>query len=111
MTLLSKVKLTNHQNKEWCEHRILVAIEMFLDRDNESEPATNISDMIGLSGEDYLPKIYYELSNLHMPEWSWRCEHHNILNIPYYNCEKCGKLDDYGEPEIYGGLFCIDCQS
>ena len=53
--------LTNHQNREWCEHRILIAIEMFIAKDPEAAPEY-ISDMIGLSGEDYLPKIYCELS-------------------------------------------------
>lgn len=103
-------ELTNHQNKEWCEHRILIAIEMFLQFSLPPLHPEYISDMIGLSGEDYLPKIYYELSNLHIPEWSCRNEHHNILNIPYYNCENCGKLNDAGDYEAWGGLFCIDCQ-
>ena len=106
--LINKLdELTNHKNKEWCEYRILTSIEMLLKIASEVEET--LSDIIFNSDEDQLPSTYRELSNLFIPEWSDRHENHNIFNIPYYNCEKCGKLDDYGETEIYGGLFCTSC--
>ena len=72
-----------------------------------------INIILGLNNnndEEQLPIIYYELSNKFIPEWSQSDEHINMMNIPYYKCDKCSKYDDYGETEIYGGLFCIDCQ-
>ena len=111
-------ELTNHQNREWCEHRILISVEMFMKKGNGVHPEY-ISDIIGLYDEDYLPLTYWELSRLNRPIWTvtekdpeyrQNTEATCILNIPHYNCKKCGKLDNYGEPEIYGGLFCIDCQ-
>jgi hypothetical protein len=114
--------LTNHQNREWCEHRILIAIEMFMKTEGDVHTGieVNLSGIIfGLNNnrdQAQLPLTYCELSRLNRPSWTDQedlsgMQGHNILNIPYYNCENCGKLDDYGEPEIYGGLFCIDCQS
>jgi hypothetical protein len=113
--------LTNHQNREWCEHRILTAVEMFMKTEGEVHTGIeiNLSGIIfGLNNnrdQEQLPLTYCELSRLNRPIWTESEDNtgmqgHNILNIPYYDCEKCGKLDDYGEPEIYGGLFCIDCQ-
>ena len=79
-----------------------------------------------------LPYIYCELSNLqtdivcdsppHHPRSSAAarrqaaasadCAGHNILNICYYNCEICGKEDNYCSPELYGNkLLCIYCQN
>jgi len=113
--------LTNHQNREWCEHRILISVEMFMKTEGDVHTGIeiNLSGIIfGLnnnSDQAQLPLTYCELSRLNRPIWAdpednTGMQGHNILNIPYYNCEKCGKLDDYGEPEFYGGLFCIDCQ-
>lgn len=112
--LINKLdELTYHRNREWCQCRILTSIEMFI-KGVHSEIEVNLSDIItGINNDnddDQLPIIYCELSNYFKPEWSEREEHHNIWNIPYYNCEKCGKLDDYGEPEnIDNKLLCGDC--
>ena len=113
-------ELTNHQNREWCEHRILISVEMFMKTEGDVHTGIeiNLSGIIfGLnnnSDQAQLPLTYCELSRLNRPIWAdpednTGMQGHNILNIPYYNCEKCGKLDDYGEPEFYGRLFCIDC--
>jgi len=99
-------KLTNHLNREWCENRILTAFEM-MDKLGDSINYTELLEII-IYGE-LLPKTYCELSNKFIPEWSQRDENINMLIIPYYKCEKCDKYDDYGETEVYGGLFCIDC--
>lgn len=109
-------ELTNHVNREWCEYRILTAFEVFIKTEGDvhnGEVVSLSNIIIGLnnnSDEEQLPKIYCELSNKFIPEWSNREENINMMLIPYYKCEKCGKYDDYGETEIYGGLFCIDCQ-
>jgi len=109
-------ELTNHINREWCQCRILTSIDMFIKTEGDihcEEEVCLINIIIGLnnnSDEEQLPKIYCELSNKFIPEWSQSDEHINMMNIPYYKCEKCGKYDDGGETEIYGGLFCIDCQ-
>jgi hypothetical protein len=113
--------LTNHQNREWCEHRILIAIEMFMKTEGDVHTGieVNLSGIIfGLnnnSDQAQLPLTYCELSRLNRPSWTDQedlsgMQGHNILNIPYYNCENCGKLDDTGDCEAWGGLFCIDCQ-
>ncbi len=108
-------ELTNHLNREWCEYRILTAFEVFIKTEGDvhnGEVVSLSNIIIGLnnnSDEEQLPKIYCELSNKFIPEWSNSEENINIMNIPYYKCEKCGKYDDYGETEIYGGLFCLDC--
>ncbi len=109
-------ELTNHVNREWCEYRILTTFEIAekILWSGANVPHTfYIELLLGIANDDdgvWLPKIYCELSNKFIPEWSDREENINIMNIPYYKCEKCGKYDDYGETEIYGGLFCIDCQ-
>jgi hypothetical protein len=113
-------ELTNHVNREWCEYRILTSFEVFIKTEGDvhnGEVVSLSNIIIGLnnnSDEEQLPKIYCELSNkftpAYGPEWSQIDYNINMMNIPYYKCEKCGKYDDYGETEIYGGLFCIDCQ-
>jgi len=100
-------ELTNHLNCEWCENRILTSFEM-MDKIGDSINCTELLEII-LCGE-FLPKTYCELSNKFIPKWSQRDENINMMIIPYYKCEKCDKYDDYGETEVYGGLFCIDCQ-
>ena len=84
----------------------------------------NLSDIIvgindAYDNKEQLPPTYCELSRLNRPTWTGpiditEMQGHNILNIPYYNCEKCGKLDDYGDPEFNGEvwtvrLLCINC--
>ncbi len=109
-------ELTNHLNREWCKYRILTSFEVFIKTEGDvhnGEVVSLSNIIIGLnnnSDEEQLPKIYCELSNKFIPEWSQRDENINIMNVPYYKCENCGKYDDGGETEIYGGLFCIDCQ-
>jgi len=109
-------ELTNHLNREWCKYRILTSFEVFIKTQGDvhnGEVVSLSNIIIGLnnnSDEEQLPKIYCELSNKFIPEWSNREDNINMMNIPYYKCEKCGKYDDGGETEIYGGLFCIDCQ-
>lgn len=109
-------ELTNNLNREWCKYRILTAFEIAekILWSGANVPHTfYIELLLGIANDDdgvWLPKIYCELSNKFIPEWSNSEENINIMNIPYYKCEKCDKYDDYGETEIYGGLFCIDCQ-
>jgi len=102
-------ELTNHLNREWCVYRILTSFEM-MDKLGDSINCTELLEII-LYGE-FLPKTYCELSNKFIPEWSSGYENIPccIYNIPYYKCEKCDKLSDHGDTEVYGGLFCIDCQ-
>lgn len=113
-------ELTNHVNREWCKYRILTAFEVFIKTEGDvhnGEVVSLSNIIIGLnnnSDEEQLPKIYCELSNkftpAYGPEWSQIDYNINMMNIPYYKCEKCGKLSDHGDTEVYGGLFCIDCQ-
>ena len=101
-------ELTNHVNREWCKYRILTAFEMMEQIGDNSY--INYTELLGINNPgDWLPKTYCESSNKFIPEWSQRDENINMMLIPYYKCEKCGKYDDYGETEIYGGLFCLDC--
>jgi hypothetical protein len=120
--------LTNRLNREWCECRILTSVEMFIKTEGNIHHGEEVklSDIIvGINDNDdneQLPSTYCELSRLNRPTWTGPIDiteqqGHNILNIPYYNCEKCGKLDDYGAvwhhtlPEFYGNsLLCINCQ-
>jgi len=121
-TLIEELdELTNHQNREWCEHRILTAVDMFMKTEGDVHTGieVNLSGIIfGLnnnSDQAQLPLTYCELSRLNRPSWTDQedlsgMQGHNILNIPYYNCVNCGKLDDTGDCEAWGGLFCVDCQ-
>jgi len=109
-------ELTNHLNREWCEYRIELAIEIFLQiQDNEPRGGpyeeTFKELVFGIDdGEAGLHSTYQDISTLYEPKWSDRCEHHNLMIFCYYNCEKCGKLDDYGDPEYFGNrLLCMDC--
>lgn len=99
-------ELTNHLNREWCENRILTSFEM-MEKIGDSVNYTGLLEII-IYGE-LLPKTYCKLSNKFIPKWSQRDENINMMLIPYYKCDKCSKYDDYGETEVYGGLFCIDC--
>ena len=102
-------ELTNHLNREWCEYRVLTAFEM-VEKILWSGGDGGSAELLGITNDgEWLPKIYCELSNKFIPEWSQRDENINMMLIPYYKCDKCGKLSDHGAPEIYGGLFCIDC--
>tara|TARA_B100001778_G_C18283781_1_gene492180 strand:- start:120 stop:680 length:561 start_codon:yes stop_codon:yes gene_type:complete len=106
-------ELTNHQNKEWCINRILISVEHFITRD----PAC-YGDLQEIIFEDgggggSLPQIYSELSWTNMsPKMKERDEEGCMYLgfIPYYECEKCGEEDDYGEPENSDNrLLCGDC--
>ena len=119
--------LTNHQNIEWCKYRIKISIEIFkkLCEQNHQHiapgTAANIfSDIIfGIETElpnsfgfceQALPSVYQELSDIYEPKWSEAGGNICLLRLCYYNCEECGKLDDYGEPEsVDNKLLCCEC--
>lgn len=111
-------RITRNLNREWCEYRVKISFEIFAEHEGSGLRSTDVScitssklsDII-LGLEEELPEIYCELSTFYIPEWSYRGENVNLLNMCYYHCEKCNKLDDYGEPEMYGNqLLCMDCQ-
>jgi len=103
--------LTNNINQEWCEYRILTSVEMFIKNEGDihGKDVDLVNIILGLNNnnnEEQLPKIYCELSDK-VTEWSLSDDHVNILNIPYYECGKCGKLDDYG---VAASEHCMNCQ-
>ena len=96
-------ELTNHKNKEWCEYRVYITIA-----ENE-DPSSEIVAGDWLINPERTPS-YEDACIVYEPEWSNRGQNINLWNMCYYHCEKCNKLDDYGEPEMYGNqLLCIDC--
>ena len=111
--------LTNHQNIEWCKYRIKIAIEIFeklceLHPEEVEHSMDNIFSGIIFGAEDSwaeLPNVYKELSAIYEPKWSEIGDNICLWRLCYYNCEKCGKLDDYGEPEnVDNKLLCCDCR-
>lgn len=110
--------LTNNLNKEWCEFRILHALEL----SGCLVPNGNIDidliiDNITMTHSE--GDEYYSLNRLsECITKEWTCEDdglHNLYCLCYYNCENCGKQDDYGDTWNYDGsksnkLLCIDCK-
>jgi len=109
--------LTNNMNKEWCKFRILHALEL----SGCLVPNGNIDidliiDNITMTHSE--GDEYYSLNGLsECITKEWTCEDDGLQNfyrLCYYNCQECGKQDDYGDiminGEKYHKLLCIDCK-
>ena len=115
--------LTNNMNKEWCKFRILHALELSgcsccgvcdnIDID------VIVNNIMMVDGEIGSCSEYYSLKGLsECITKEWTCEDDGLQNfyrLCYYNCENCGKQDDYGDIWNYDGsksnkLLCIDCK-
>ena len=106
-------ELTKQKNREWCEERIIMAIGEY----KANIGGTILSKYDGPSiktiifgdcdeDEEWKPNL-----NIY-PKIEGRYEDSIKLDLIYYNCGKCGKLDDYGQYEDSDNcLLCMDCQN
>jgi len=113
-TIINKLdELTNHLNKEWCEYRVLTAVETYM-----GDTSFKLSQLIfgHCLGHD-LPTLYVELSyqNTEIIDEEIYDDYDdqiiNLCRLHYFHCEKCNKLSCNGEPEMYDNrLLCPDCE-
>jgi hypothetical protein len=114
-------KLTGYKNEEWSVHRIKFCLKEILTKypiseeyeidwvsDRVDECICSIREELEFSDE---PILYCNF----IPE---NCEENEVFpdrstclyNMVYYNCEKCNKISNYGEPEnVDNKLLCGDC--
>jgi hypothetical protein len=113
--------LTNNMNKEWCKLRILHALELsgILGGCDNIDIDVIVNNIMMVDGEIGSCSEYYSLNGLsECITKEWTCEDdglHNLYCLCYYNCENCGKQDNYGDIWNYDGsksnkLLCIDCK-
>ena len=96
-------EITQGKNKEWCEFRIILAIETCLGKSDfkyldEIKKVETIADTIN-NGEsnNYLPSIYCDLDT---------DGGYSLGSLINYHCIKCGILANY----FPNNLLCVDCE-
>jgi len=100
--------ITQNKNTEWSEYRIKVAVDLynsFLFDESDDNHYVFKNLIFGLDGgcelSCELPLTYRELSALSKGSREVDDEFHNILEIGYLNCEKCGNKMGYYHPCTY----------
>lgn len=114
-------ELTEYKNKEWSAYRIRYSLKEILsnytfDNFELDEVSREISEyiMCGDGNNEFDPEAPILYCNF-IPE---NCEENEgdpvtssiLWNMVYYNCEKCNKISNYGEPEnVDNKLLCCEC--